>query len=51
MRSWIQITSGRGPEECCWVVYRLFQYILREADVSGYKPEVIEMVAGDNPKA
>ena len=50
MRSWLQITSGRGPEECGWVVYRLSQYILREAEVSGYKPKVIEMVAGDKPK-
>jgi peptide chain release factor len=23
---WLQITSGRGPEECCWVVSRLVKY-------------------------
>ena len=27
MVSWLQITSGRGPEECCWVVRKLSQWV------------------------
>lgn len=49
MLSWLQITSGRGPEECCWVVYRLSQYIMHEAEVSGFRPGMIDMVVGDKP--
>jgi len=30
MRHWIQITSGRGPAECCWVVARLYEQILKD---------------------
>ena len=27
MVSWLQITSGRSPEECCWVVHKLSQCV------------------------
>ncbi|MCW3788175.1 peptide chain release factor H [Plebeiibacterium sediminum] len=27
----LQITSGRGPAECCWVVAQLLKYIIKEA--------------------
>lgn len=26
----IQITAGRGPAECCWVVARVLKYFLKE---------------------
>lgn len=30
MRHWIQISSGRGPVECCWVVARVHEQILKD---------------------
>lgn len=50
MTEWLQITSGRGPAECCWVVAQLLQTILKEATASGLKAEVLEAVIGDQPK-
>jgi peptide chain release factor len=50
MLSWLQITSGHGPEECCWVAYKLSQYILHEAKVAGVETSLIEMIAGNKPK-
>ena len=32
MKIWLQISSGRGPEECCWVVMKLSQIVLAEAE-------------------
>ena len=31
MKSKIQITSGKGPDECCWVVNQLLKYVLKDA--------------------
>ena len=31
MKSKIQITSGKGPEECSWVVKQLLKYVLKDA--------------------
>jgi peptide chain release factor len=42
----IQITSGRGPVECAWVVGRLVYAILADAARSGLKVEVIEKEDG-----
>jgi peptide chain release factor len=50
MNQWLQITAGRGPEECCWVVYQLVKFILSEAKQEGLKARLIEAVAGDRPK-
>lgn len=50
MVSWLQITSGRGPEECCWVVHKLSQYIISEAKAKGIKTRIIERIAGNKPK-
>jgi len=47
MMSWIQITSGRGPEECCWVVFRLSHFLMRLAGQKGQKTELIEAITGD----
>lgn len=50
MVSWIQITSGRGPEECGWVVHKLWQHIIREAESKGIKTRIIDAITGVNPK-
>ena len=50
MVSWLQITSGRGPEECCWVVRKLSQCVINEAKVKGIKTRIIDMITGDKPK-
>jgi len=44
--SWMQITSGQGPDECCWVVARLVEQVLKEALDNGYRARVLETVAG-----
>lgn len=50
MSQWLQITSGRGPEECCWVVFQLAKHLLRKAKQEGLRARLIETVAGDRPK-
>ncbi len=49
MISWLQITSGRGPEECCWVVARLSECIAREAGKMKIKARRLEAVPGARP--
>jgi peptide chain release factor len=42
----VQITSGRGPAECCWVVAQVLKTILMEAENKGFRYEVISRNAG-----
>ena len=42
MRSWIHITSGRGPEECRLGVERLCRSILKEAKAADYPIELLD---------
>lgn len=42
---WLQITSGQGPKECCWVVAQLTQKILQEASRYGIQAELVERLA------
>jgi peptide chain release factor len=42
----LQVSSGRGPNECCWVVSRLVQYLVAKAAKSTISAEIIEAVAG-----
>ena len=49
MTYWIQITSGRGPEECCWVTARLSENIVKEAEASGIHCDVIDVIPGEKP--
>lgn len=42
----LQITSGRGPVECTWVVARLADAIIADAWQAGIKAEAIERKAG-----
>lgn len=42
----VQITSGRGPAECCWVVAQVLKTMLAEAENKGFRYEVISRNAG-----
>ena len=42
----IQITSGRGPAECDWVVAQVLKRVLVEAEEMNLKAEVLNRVAG-----
>lgn len=46
---WIQITSGRGPEECGWVVHQVLEKLLKESQANKLKLEVLEKVKGNQP--
>lgn len=43
----IQVTSGRGPVECCRVVARVTELILRQARNTGIEIAVLESKKGD----
>ncbi len=49
MKHLLQITSGRGPAECQWVVRRLAEYITQAANEAGLKAEPVEVIPGDVP--
>jgi len=49
MDTWVQITSGQGPDECCWVVARLLEVLRDDAARAGLTVHVLESVAGDQP--
>ena len=42
----LQITSGRGPTECCWVVARLAEALLADARGNRLHAEIIEQEQG-----
>ncbi len=46
MRTWIQITSGRGPAECAWVVPRVLRCLIEEAANAGISIDPLESVEG-----
>ncbi len=46
MKTWVQISSGRGPEECCWVVGRLAETFITEAKTNSVAIEILETVPG-----
>ncbi len=50
MIRWLQITSGRGPQECCWVVFQLTQYLICEAKRKGLQTELIEAIPAEASK-
>jgi peptide chain release factor len=47
MIRWLQVTSGRGPAECCWVVARVVQRIVEEAVSAELSARVLEAEPGD----
>lgn len=44
---YLQITSGRGPAECCRVVALVLEKILKQATKVGLKTEVLERESGE----
>lgn len=46
MEKFIQITSGKGPAECAWVVAKVLKLILSEAEAAGLQTEVISHIPG-----
>jgi len=48
-KAYLQITSGRGPAECCRVVAKVLEMILAEARKLGYDAEVVESEEGVTP--
>lgn len=46
MEKIIQITSGRGPAECTWVVAQVLKKVLQEAEVLQLKATVLQHEAG-----
>lgn len=42
----IQITSGRGPAECCWVVAKVLKFFIKEIENNQIKYEIIYREAG-----
>lgn len=49
MISWLQITSGRGPDECCWVAARVVEAIVNDASASDCDASVLEIIVGSKP--
>ena len=47
---YVQITSGRGPAECCRVVALVLEKILKEAASKGIKTEIVEQEIGPHSK-
>ncbi len=46
MKYWLQITSGRGPEECCWVVAQLLKIITQNGEKNSIELNLLETVKG-----
>ena len=46
MKYMMQITSGRGPAECCWVVSQLVHYLINEVSRNSFQAELTEAVPG-----
>ncbi len=42
----IQITAGRGPAECCWVVAKVLTYFLEEVQKAGHSYAIIQRTPG-----
>lgn len=47
MKKILQITAGRGPEECTWVVAQVLKTLLDEAQQSDLNPVVLHREAGN----
>jgi peptide chain release factor len=46
MTDLLHITSGRGPDECCWVVAQVVNAIINDAQLNGFKSYIVECEAG-----
>lgn len=50
MTAWLQITSGRGPAECAWVVGQVHRKIIEEAQNAGLKVRLLDAMPDERPK-
>jgi len=48
--AWLQVTSGRGPDECAWVAARVVDCIVREAAAQKLDVRILEAVPGGHPE-
>ncbi len=48
-RVWIQITSGRGPLECCWLVGRIVEIMKKEFFQQRLAMDMINSVPAEEP--
>lgn len=46
---WLQLSAGYGPSECAWVVPRLLDALLAEAEAAGVQAECLDRIAGELP--
>ena len=46
MKHWLQITAGRGPAECAWVVPHVLRCLVCDAESYGIRVEVLETKQG-----
>jgi len=49
MNYWLQITAGRGPAECCWVVWQLTHYLINLGNGKGLEISLLAEVEGVQP--
>ncbi|MGE0083755.1 MAG: peptide chain release factor H [Desulfococcaceae bacterium] len=49
MTAWMQITSGRGPEECCLAVAHVVRCIAEEAEKKGIRISPLELIPSEKP--
>ena len=47
MSLWIQITSGRGPRECQWVVSQVAIRLIEEARMNGFGLQFVDPTEGE----
>jgi len=45
----IQITSGRGPAECCWVVSQVLKVMMKEAAGANVNAAIMQRVVAQEP--
>ncbi len=45
----VQITSGRGPQECSWVAAQAYREFIREANLKSFEYEVLSQIDGQLP--
>ena len=46
---WLQISSGKGPDECAYFVAKVTEIILKEAKEININANIIDSVVGDKP--
>lgn len=50
MKAWVQITSGRGPEECCLAVAELMTVFSKEFKAQKLEVDLLEAIEGYHSK-